>query len=152
MNHLNPVAPILLHGAVWKMCEALSMPVAAFQRIEGASYLAPTIVVAPPSVANASSWLKKFEPYRVAALSGWMAISGIRRRRAVDAGFVLSDHADFYGLTEAIKATGAERVLLTHGYSKPFARWLTEQGIQAQELRTSFGEEDEQGETQMEEA
>jgi putative mRNA 3-end processing factor len=150
INHLKSDVPIFLHGAVWKMCEALSMPMDRFKRIEGVRHAPPAIVVAPPSAINAAAWLKKLEPYRIAALSGWMAISGIRRRRSVDAGFVLSDHADFYGLTQAIKATGAERVLLTHGYSKTFARWLIEQGMQAQELQTPFGEEDKQSGPQLE--
>jgi putative mRNA 3-end processing factor len=55
-----------------------------------------------------------------------MAIRGIKRRRGVEKGFVLSDHADFKGLGEAIAHTGAERVYLTHGYTAQFGRWLAE--------------------------
>jgi putative mRNA 3-end processing factor len=146
LHNLQSNAPILLHGAVWNMCQALSMAMDSFQRVEGNERHSGALVVVPPSAVGASSWLKKFEPYRIATLSGWMAINGIRRRRATDAGFVLSDHADFAGLTKAVKDTGAERVLLTHGYTKVFARWLNEQGIHAEELRTSFGEDEAQTE------
>ena len=36
--------------------------------------------------------------------SGWMRLRGTRRRRAVDRGFVLSDHVDWPGLLAAIDA------------------------------------------------
>jgi putative mRNA 3-end processing factor len=49
----------------------------------------------------------------------------------VEAGFVLSDHADWPGLNAAVRATGAERVFVIHGYVEPFRRWLAEQGYQA---------------------
>jgi putative mRNA 3-end processing factor len=55
-----------------------------------------------------------------------MRVRGTRRRRAVDRGFVLSDHADWEGLLGAIRATGAERVGVTHGYIQPLVRWLRE--------------------------
>ena len=44
-----------------------------------------------------------------------MQIRGARRRRTVERGFVLSDHADWPGLNAAIRATRAERVYVTHG-------------------------------------
>jgi putative mRNA 3-end processing factor len=71
-----------------------------------------------------------------------MQIRGVRRRRAVDKGFALSDHADWPGLLSAIAATGAQRVYVTHGYSEPLVRWLCEHGLDAQTLATEFtGEE-----------
>jgi putative mRNA 3-end processing factor len=75
-----------------------------------------------------------------------MRIRGTRRRRAVDRGFVLSDHADWPGLLEAIEATGAETVWLTHGYTAPLTRWLRDQGKNAQALATRY-----EGETDREE-
>ena len=47
-----------------------------------------------------------------------MRIRGARRRRALDRGFVLSDHVDWPSLLAAIEATGAERVWVTHGYAR----------------------------------
>ena len=65
----------------------------------------------------------------------------------MDRGFILSDHADWPGLLQAIGATGAESVLVTHGYRAPLVRWLTEQGKQALALETRFeGEAPEDGE------
>jgi putative mRNA 3-end processing factor len=74
--------------------------------------------------------------------SGWMAVRGIRRRRGTVQGFVISDHADWDGLNDAITATGATRVMMTHGYTAPFARWLRDRGLDGQELQTAFGEEE----------
>ena len=48
--------------------------------------------------------------------SGWMMVRGARRQRAVDRGFVLCDHADWPELNEAIRATEAETVYVTHGF------------------------------------
>ncbi len=95
------------------------------------------LILAPPS-ALGTPWMKKFEPYSVGIASGWMGLRGARRRRAVDRGFVLSDHADWKGLNTAIKATGAERVYVTHGYTSVFAKWLGENGIEALEGKTHF--------------
>jgi putative mRNA 3-end processing factor len=68
-----------------------------------------------------------------------MNVRGARRRRSADAGFVLSDHADWEGLISAIKATEAEKVYLTHGSTSVFGRYLEEvEKIQAVELETLF--------------
>lgn len=95
------------------------------------------IVITPPSAIN-SPWMKRFSPVSIGIASGWMALRGTRRRRAVDRGFVLSDHADWPELNQAIKACGAERVFVTHGYTNIFRRWLEEQGIEAKEVKTEF--------------
>jgi putative mRNA 3-end processing factor len=72
-----------------------------------------------------------------------MLIRGTRRRRAVDRGFALSDHADWPGLLSAIEATGAQRVYVTHGHVAVMVRWLTEQGHDARAFETRFeGEQD----------
>jgi putative mRNA 3-end processing factor len=74
-----------------------------------------------------------------------MQLRGARRRQALDRGFVLSDHADWDGLLECIRATGASRVLVTHGYTAPMVRWLAENGLASEALPTHFsGELDEQ--------
>src|SRR6185295_20403985 len=78
--------------------------------------LARALVIAPPSVQG-SPWTRRFGEHGDAFASGWMQLRGARRRRSVDRGFALSDHADWPGLQRAIAATGAERVFVTHGYS-----------------------------------
>jgi putative mRNA 3-end processing factor len=77
-----------------------------------------------------------------------MQIRGVRRRRAVDRGFALSDHADWPGLLKAISATGARRVFVTHGYSEPLVRWLCERGLEAQTLVTRFAGEEGSAQTE----
>ncbi|MDD9922669.1 MAG: ligase-associated DNA damage response exonuclease [Boseongicola sp.] len=99
-------------------------------------------VLAPPS-ALGSAWSKKFKPTRTAFASGWMALRGVRRRRAADRGFIMSDHADWAGLNSAIAATGAERVFVTHGYTSVFRRWLESQGYDAAVVETEFGGDEE---------
>ncbi len=73
-----------------------------------------------------------------------MQLRGARRRRAVDRGFVLSDHADWPGLQRAIAATGAERVIVTHGYEAVMVRWLAEQGLEAGAFATEYGADDDE--------
>jgi putative mRNA 3-end processing factor len=75
-------------------------------------------------------------------VSGWMLLRGVRRRRGFPKGFILSDHVDYPDLMQAVKASGAQRVLVTHGFTDIVARLLTERGYQAEILPTRFiGEE-----------
>jgi putative mRNA 3-end processing factor len=101
------------------------------------------LVLAPPSAAG-SAWLKRFGQYSDAFASGWMNLRGARRRRSVDRGFVLSDHADWPGLMQAIDATGAQQVIVTHGYVPVMVRHLQERGLQARSFETEFGHDDEE--------
>jgi putative mRNA 3-end processing factor len=99
------------------------------------------IVIAPPS-AHGTTWIRKMVPYVTASASGWMTFRGARRRRAIDRGFVLSDHADWDGLLTAIKATGCEKVIATHGYTEIFSRYLREElGMDARTEKTQYEEE-----------
>jgi putative mRNA 3-end processing factor len=82
--------------------------------------------------------MRKFGALSTGMASGWMRIRGTRRRRSIDRGFVLSDHADWPALQHTIAATGADCILATHGYRAPLVRWLSEQGKDAQALETPF--------------
>lgn len=146
--------PIYTHGAVESLNAAYraagvalppTQPVAATGRGHDFSR---ALVVAPPS-AQGTPWLRRFGDYADAFASGWMQIRGIRRRRAVDRGFALSDHADWPGLLTAIEATRASRVYVTHGYSEPLVRWLSERGLDAQSLATRFTGEQGSAETEV---
>ena len=108
------------------------------------SDLKHALVIAPPS-AGGSPWIKRFGDYSDAFASGWMLLRGARRRRAVDRGFVLSDHADWPGLMEAIKATGAPRIIVTHGQIGVMVRWLQQNGFEAGAFQTEYGDEREEG-------
>ena len=109
------------------------------------------LIIAPPS-ALGTSWQKRFPAFEIGIASGWMNMRGPRRMRAVDRGFVLSDHADWQGLTTAIRATNCEKVIVTHGYTNIFSKWLNEQGIEASIESTEFeGEQvEEKGESNVE--
>jgi len=74
--------------------------------------------------------------------SGWMQVRGKRRQRAVDQGFVLSDHADWDGLNAAIEASSPERIITSHGYNDAFAAWLRECGYEARAERHLFESEE----------
>jgi putative mRNA 3-end processing factor len=137
------IGEVFIHGAIWNTNEALKRdgilipPAIRVSRELGKEQYTGGIVIAPPS-AMATPWLKKFQPYATAAASGWMTLRGAKRRKALDRGFVLSDHADWNGLTSAIDATGAERVYVTHGYKSAFARYLNEKGLEAYEADTLY--------------
>jgi len=136
------IGEVYTHGAIENMNEVLRElaplpPTRRITRETGKKELAGNLVLAPPS-AHGSPWIRKMVPFETAAASGWMAFRGARRRRAVDRGFVLSDHCDWEGLLRSIRATGAERVICTHGYSEIFARYLKEQGYDARTEATQY--------------
>lgn len=140
------IGPLLVHGAVEPLNRAYRAsgvelpPTRLVSEIDDKSQLRRALVLAPPS-AQGTPWLKRFGDYSDAFASGWMQLRGTRRRRALDRGFVLSDHADWPGLMRAIGATGAQRVIVTHGQVPVMVRWLAEQGLDAEAFETEFGDE-----------
>ena len=99
------------------------------------------IVILPPALMG-SRMLKRIPNAATAICSGWMQIRGNRRWKAVDAGFPISDHADWDGLLSAVKATEAEKVYVTHGSQATFSKYLNEIGIPSAEVKTEYGEEE----------
>jgi putative mRNA 3-end processing factor len=99
--------------------------------------LAGALILAPPS-ARATPWMRRFAGAELGLASGWMRVRGPRRRQSLDRGFALSDHADWPALLRTIEETGARRVLVSHGYSEELARYLREQGRDAEAIATSF--------------
>ena len=144
----NDVGPVYTHGAVERLNRDYR---AAGIRIVDTTYaselprghdFAGSLIVAPPSAAG-STWMRRFGGISTGFASGWMRVRGARRRRALDRGFVLSDHVDWPSLTETVLATGAERVWVTHGTREPLVRWLTERGIESKAISAHWkGEED----------
>ena len=139
------IGPIVVHGAVETLNRAYRAagvalpPTLRVAEVADKALLRTALVVAPPSVAG-SAWARRFAGASDAFASGWMQLRGARRRRGVDRGFVLSDHADWPGLQCAIAATGCERVIVTHGYEAVMVRWLREQGLEADAFRTEYGD------------
>jgi len=138
--------PIVVHGAVEPLNHAYreaGVALPATQLVGEVSdrlSLKRALVIAPPSV-HGSVWSRQFGDFSDAFASGWMQLRGARRRQAFDRGFVLSDHADWPGLQRAIASTGAERVIVTHGYEAVMVRWLREQGLQAGSFQTQYGDD-----------
>ncbi len=148
--------PILTHGAVEEINQVIraqGLPLPETIRVTPETDLkayAGALVVAPPS-ALGSPWMRKFGNASTAFASGWMALRGVRRRRSADRGFVISDHADWDGLNTAIAATGATRVIATHGYTNAFHRWLLSKGYDAGVVATEYeGESLDVGEGEQE--
>lgn len=138
LRHVDAsIGPIFLHGAIERYLPAYRAAGVVFpptsklhEEVAGRG-----LVLAPMSADN-TPWLRKFGEVSTAFASGWMQLRGARRRRSVDRGFVLSDHADWPGLLDTIEATGAETIWVTHGYAGAVARWLREQGRNAQAIET----------------
>jgi putative mRNA 3-end processing factor len=103
------------------------------------------IVIVPPALTE-GRWIKSLLHAATGICSGWMQVRAGRRWRSADAGFALSDHADWPGLLSAIKATTAEKVFVTHGYTATFSKYLNEIGIAAEEVKTQYGQEEEKEE------
>ena len=140
------IGPIVAHGAVEPLNRVyrdtgVKLPATRMVAEVDAAAIGQALVLAPPS-AQGTPWLRRFGNYSDAFASGWMLLRGARRRRGVDRGFVMSDHADWPGLQRAIDGTGAERVFVTHGSVAVMVRWLKERGLDAQGFKTEYGDED----------
>ena len=138
LRGLNPdIGPVFAHGAIHPFLPVYESSGVKFPEVqktkEGDGNWSRAMIVAPPAVEDAS-WIRRFKGAERGFASGWMATRGTRRRRNLDRGFVLSDHADWAGLLEVIKGTGAEQIKLTHGDGDPLARYLREKGIEASML------------------
>lgn len=139
----SDIGPVLTHGAVENTNIVLrEQGIILPDTLHATPDLNPkdhpgALVLCPPS-ALGSAWARRFGAQETAFASGWMALRGVRRRRAGDRGFVISDHADWTGLLWAIKETGAENIYVTHGYTDIFTRYLNENGWHAQVVPTQF--------------
>ncbi len=149
LKAIEEIAPqIYVHGAIWNVHQALlkaGWQLPEVKRITpemNRSTFKTDVILAPPS-AEQSPWMNRFSPYSVGVCSGWMQVRGHARRRNVDAGFAMSDHADWRGLILVVHACGAKKVFVTHGFQSAFSRYLNETGIEAAEVKTEFGDEKE---------
>jgi putative mRNA 3-end processing factor len=150
LSALNTGRPILLHTTIYNTNEALGFDNSSYIKFTPdfkKEDIFPGVVVAT-GTALGSAWMRRFEPYKLALCSGWMQLRGARRRSNADKGFVMSDHADWKGLNEAVLATGAENIYVTHGYKSTFSRWLREKHrLNAVEVETLFEGERLEGES-----
>jgi putative mRNA 3-end processing factor len=138
--------PVYVHGMMLGMIEAyreagVILPnvkpvIERTGRAQRTSF-AGELVLAPLS-ARGTPWMRRLGLLSDAFASGLMRVRGVRRQRAYDRGFVISDHADWPALLQTISHTGASRVLATHGYAEPLARHLQSQGIESGIIRTAW--------------
>jgi putative mRNA 3-end processing factor len=141
-------APIYLHGAMEKITRyyqnrgvALGdlRPVKGMKKAD----LAGTITLAPPS-ATSDIWTRRFPDPVIAFASGWMRVRARARQRGVQLPLVISDHADWEGLTATIEATGAGEVWVTHGQEDALVHWCKSKGLAARPLDLlGYGDEEE---------
>jgi len=137
------IGPIYTHGSVERLTRVYreagtDLPETTYAGdVTNKKDFIGSLIVAPPS-AQGSTWLRRFGNHSTAFASGWMMVRGARRQRAVDRGFVMSDHADWPELQKAIAATGAETVYVTHGFVDELVRYLSETGVEAHALKTQF--------------
>ena len=99
--------------------------------------LAGQLVLAPLS-ARGTPWMRRLGTHSDAFASGLMRVRGVRRQRAYDKGFVISDHADWPAILQTVADSGAQRVLATHGYAESFARYLKSTGLDTGVIRTAW--------------
>ena len=134
---------VFVHGMMLPMIDAYReagihlLPVAsATERPRGSSFAGELVLA--PLPARGTPWMRRLGEISDAFASGLMRVRGVRRQRAFDRGFVLSDHADWPALLGTIAETGATRVLATHGHAEPLARYLREMGQDAGIIRTAW--------------
>lgn len=149
LSNLQIAEPVFAHGAVFNMNERLreagfKLPALTLITRETDKKLIRRSLILAPTFSAGSTWIRKFAPYSLGYCSGWMMIRGAKNRRAIDQGFTLSDHADWNDLNSTVRATGAEKVYVTHGFTSAFSRWLNECGIYAEEVKTRYGDDEEQ--------
>jgi putative mRNA 3-end processing factor len=134
---------VLVHGAMLSMIDAyreagvkMLDTSALIERPRGSS--AAGELVLAPLLARGTPWMRRLGEFSDAFASGTMRVRGAQRQRNVDRGLVLSDHADWPALLETVRDVGATRVLVTHGHSEAFARYLASQGIESGVIRTAW--------------
>ena len=137
---------VLVHGMMTPMIEVYRsagvnlLPTQTLVERPRGTSLAGELVLAPPS-ARGTQWMRRLGDISDALASGLMRVRGVRRQRAYDRGFVLSDHADWPALLDSIRDSGASRVLATHGHAEPLARYLQEHGVDSGVIRTAWEDE-----------
>jgi putative mRNA 3-end processing factor len=140
-------APIYLHGAMEKITryyESRGIDLGELRLVKGQKKadLAGTITLAPPS-ATTDVWTRRFPDPVTAFASGWMRVRARGRQKGVELPLVISDHADWDGLTATISATGAGEIWVTHGQEDALVHWCATKGLAARPLAlVGYGEED----------
>lgn len=141
-------APIYLHGAMETIThyyQSRGIELGELRPVKGVkkAALAGTITLAPPS-ATSDLWTRRFPDPVTAFASGWMRVRARARQRGIELPLVISDHADWDGLTATIAATGAGEIWVTHGQEDALVHWCQSKGLKARPLDlVGYGDEEE---------
>ena len=141
-------APIYLHGAMEKITsyyQERGIALGELRPVRGVKKadLAGAIALAPPS-ATSDVWTRRFPDPVTAFASGWMRVRARARQGGVELPLVISDHADWDGLTATIAATGAGEIWVTHGQEDALVHWCKTRGLAARPLDlVGYGDEEE---------
>jgi putative mRNA 3-end processing factor len=147
LRQAGHAAPIYLHGAMAKITDyyvSRGIALGELGPVHGAhkAALAGTITLCPPSSLN-DLWARRFPEPVAAFASGWMRVRARARQHGVELPLVISDHADWDGLTATIAATGAGEIWVTHGQEDALVHWCVSQGLKARPLDiVGYGDED----------
>ena len=145
-------APIYLHGAMEKITryyQSRGIGLGELQLVRGETKprLAGTITICPPSALN-DLWTRRFPDPVAAFASGWMRVRARARQQGVSLPLVISDHADWDGLTATVAATGAQEIWVTHGQEDALVHWCVTRGLKARPLDiVGYGDEDDEQST-----
>ncbi len=148
MKALDGISEIFVHSSIHYLNEAIQSTGIVLPKTEilelgdDRKKLQNQVVLVPPALLG-SNMIKKIPNGATAICSGWMQVRGRRRWKSADAGFAISDHADWNGLLQTVKGTEAEKIYVTHGSTDIFSKYLNEIGIKAEVVKTKFGEEEE---------
>lgn len=140
--------PIYLHGAMEKITryyESRGMNLGRTELVREANKaeLAGAVALCPPSALK-ELWSRRFPDPLTCFASGWMRVRARARQRLVELPLVISDHADWEGLTATVAATGASEVWVTHGREEALVYWSITHGLKARPLEiVGYGDEDE---------
>jgi putative mRNA 3-end processing factor len=142
--------PIYIHGALdaitrYYAGRGIALGDVRLVRDAKKAELAGAIAIAPP-LALKDVWTRRFPDPVTAFASGRMRVRARARQRGVELPLVISDHADWNGLTATIAATGAGEIWVTHGEADALVHWCERAGLSARALHFAYGEEDEPAE------
>jgi putative mRNA 3-end processing factor len=130
--------PVYIHGAVEAISryyQSCGFDLGRIELVRDANKadLAGNIIVCPPT-AMSDLWLRRFPDPVIAFASGWMRVRARARQRGITLPLVISDHADWDGLTATIAGTAASEVWVTHGQEDALVHWCRAKGLKARPL------------------
>ena len=141
-NVNSEIGPIITHHTIEKInacvrANGITLPPTIALPDASAKDISSALILCP-SRSLETKWANAIKDPAIGVASGWMALGKARKRRQVGKGFVLSDHADWPSLNQAVELSEAENIYVTHGFERTFAKYLSGEGYNAQAVKTLF--------------